>query len=740
MQNAIKSDITSERIFRYQTAGGIEVLRRISPLEYANATEPLIDALDQQRGMLLSSSFEFPGRYQRWDIGFINPPLLIRSRGRCLTIEALNARGALLLPAFADQLASCEAVADCVAADDKLLVKIHEPVALVYEEARSRQATVFSVLRSLVQLFHYENEAHLGFYGVFGYDLVFQFEAITERIERDTEQQDLLLYLPDELIVVDHQREQAFRQRYDFLLGKRTTLRMPRQGAALPFKPAVAGVQESCDHAAGEFATTVEQALDYFRRGDLFEVVPGQVFSLPCRDSPAMIFRRLKDSNPAPYGMLMNLGAQEYLVAASPEMFVRVTQRQVETCPISGTIARGRNALEDAEQIRTLLNSEKDLAELSMCTDVDRNDKARVCEPGSVQLKGRRQIEMYSRLIHTVDHVEGTLSPDRDALDAFLSHAWAVTVTGAPKLSAMQFIEDHEKSPRRWYGGAMGLLGFNGNMNTGLTLRTLRIQEGIAEIRAGATLLYDSCPAAEEAETRLKASALMAAVRGGGGPQKLSPSTAMAPVLPGQDLQVLMIDHQDSFVHSLAAMFRAQGCALRTVRPQQLALALAQDLPSLVVLSPGPGRPAEAGMQASLEMVLARGLPVFGVCLGLQGIVEYFGGTLRQLEAPVHGRASRIQVDTLNPLFSGIDTALQVGRYHSLAVAKVPACLKVSAQSEDGVVMALEHRTLPVSAVQFHPESILTQGNGAGQRLIANLLAQVNSTQQVAAQRMAVSG
>ena len=134
-------------------------------------------------------------------------------------------------------------------------------------------------------------------------------------------------------------------------------------------------------------------------------------------------------------------------------------------------------------------------------------------------------------------------------------------------------------------------------------------------------------------------------------------------------------------------------------------------------------------------MVLARGLPVFGVCLGLQGIVEYFGGTLRQLETPVHGRASRIKVDT----------ALQAGRYHSLAVAEVPDCLKVSAQSDDGVVMALEHRTLPVSALQFHPESILTQGDGAGQRLIANLLAQLSSTQQrdaarAEAQRITVSG
>lgn len=116
-------------------------------------------------------------------------------------------------------------------------------------------------------------------------------------------------------------------------------------------------------------------------------------------------------------------------------MFVRVEGRRVETCPISGTIARGQNAIEDADQIRQLLNSRKDEAELTMCTDVDRNDKSRLCEPGSVRVIGRRQIELYSHLIHTVDHVEGLLRPEFDALDAFLTHTWAVTVTGAPKSS-----------------------------------------------------------------------------------------------------------------------------------------------------------------------------------------------------------------------------------------------------------------------------------------------------------------
>jgi anthranilate synthase len=221
----------------------------------------------------------------------------------------------------------------------------------------------------------------------------------------------------------------------------------------------------------------------------------------------------VRERNPSPFSFIINLGKQEYLVGASPEMYVRSKGKMIETCPISGTIRRGATAIEDACNIKKLLNDEKEESEITMCTDVDRNDKSRICKPGSVQVVGRRQIEMYSRLIHTVDHVKGELLDDKDALDAFLAHTWAVTVTGAPKAWAMQFLEDNERTCRAWYGGSVGHLGFDGNINTGLTLRTIRIIDGIAQVRAGATLLYDSDPPAEEAETVLKASAFIDALR-----------------------------------------------------------------------------------------------------------------------------------------------------------------------------------------------------------------------------------
>src|SRR5690606_4302946 len=268
-----------------------------------------------------------------------------------------------------------------------------------------------------------------------------------------------------------------------------------------------------------------------------------QTFAEPAAASPAEIFRRLRVRNPSPYGFLLNLGDGEYLVGASPEMFVRVEGRRVETCPISGTVRRGRDALEAAEQIKALLSSPKEESELTVCTDVDRNDRWRICEPGSVRGIGRRQIELYSRLIHTVDHVEGTLREGFDALDAFLCHTWAVTVTGAPKAWAMQFVEDHEKSARAWYGGAVGLIGFDGGLNTGLTLRTIRVIDGVAEVRAGATLLYDSDPEAEEEETHVKASALLDAIRRPAGVEAEAPRVYETQVGVGR--RILLVDHQD---------------------------------------------------------------------------------------------------------------------------------------------------------------------------------------------------
>ncbi|MEO3385090.1 anthranilate synthase [Mesorhizobium sp. CAU 1741] len=707
---------------RFVTAGGIAITRQRHDTPYEAAIETYIDALDSRRGCVFSSNYEYPGRYTRWDTAMIDPPLVVSARGRAMRIEALNKRGEVLLPTIEKAVKTLGEVTIEEASNRLLNLQVAQAGRVFAEEERSRVPTVFTVLRALVDLFRSPEDSNLGLYGAFGYDLAFQFDHVEQKLERAQSQRDLVLYLPDEILVVDHHQAKAWHDRYDYAGDGFSTEGLPRETPTEPFRQSDR-IPPRADHEPGEYARLVDKAKESFRRGDLFEVVPGQMFFERCESKPSEITRRLKKINPSPYSFFINLGEGEYLIGASPEMFVRVNGRRVETCPISGTIKRGDDAISDSEQILKLLNSKKDESELTMCSDVDRNDKSRVCEPGSVRVIGRRQIEMYSRLIHTVDHIEGRLREGMDAFDAFLSHAWAVTVTGAPKLWAMRFIENHEKSPRAWYGGAIGMVHFNGDMNTGLTLRTIRVKDGIAEVRAGATLLYDSDPAEEEAETELKASAMLTAIREASAGNASTAEREGARV--GEGVSILLVDHEDSFVHTLANYFRQTGASVATVRSPVSEEVFDRVNPDLVVLSPGPGSPKDFDTKATIDKARKRDLPIFGVCLGLQALAEAYGGELRQLSVPMHGKPSRIRVNKAGTVFSGLPKEVTVGRYHSIFAdpVRLPEEFLVTAETEDGVVMGIEHRSQPVAAVQFHPESIMTLGQNAGMRMIENVVA-----------------
>jgi anthranilate synthase len=287
----------------------------------------------------------------------------------------------------------------------------------------------------------------------------------------------------------------------------------------------------------------------------------------------------------------------------------------------------------------------------------------------------------------------------------------------------MRFIENNEKSPRAWYGGAIGMVHFNGDMNTGLTLRTIRIKDGIGEVRAGATLLYDSVPEEEEAETELKAAAMLSAIRDAGASNAAEDARPAARV--GAGTRILLVDHEDSFVHTLANYFRQTGAEVTTVRSPVAEDVFDRFQPDLVVLSPGPGLPKDFDCAATIRRARERGLAVFGVCLGLQALAEAYGGELRQLDEPMHGKPSRIKVDPDRLVFSGLPREVTVGRYHSIFAhaASLPDDLVVTAETDDGVVMGIEHRREPVAAVQFHPESIMSLGQDAGLRMIENVVA-----------------
>jgi anthranilate synthase len=513
------------------------------------------------------------------------------------------------------------------------------------------------------------------------------------------------------------------RYQYDFSSGSKSTRGLKRKAEKLPkLKGGPAG-EITSNHTPQEYMAGVERVREGMKRGDYYEVVLRQTFSAPFKQSPSELFRRIQKASPSPYEFLLELG-DEQLVGASPEMFVRIEGRHVETCPIAGTARRTGDPMTDADSIRDLLGSAKEESELTMCTDVDRNDKSRICIPGSVQVIGRRLLESYAGVFHTVDHVAGTLAPGFDSLDAFLTHMWAVTIIGAPKKWAAQAIEEIEKDARGWYGGAVGMISLNGDINTGILIRTVHLRDGVAKYPVGATLLYDSIPENEELETRMKATGFFGAIRAA---QQAAPNATAHAASPatqtGKGIKLLLVDNEDCFIHTLANYARQTGAEVVTYRAGMPAELIREIKPDVILVSPGPGRPSDFGVPELVRMAARLEIPLFGVCLGLQGMVEAFGGELGVLDYPMHGKPSTV-IHRGVGVFEGLPERFKIGRYHSLFALpdKLPAVLEVTAQSDDGVIMGVRHRTLPMEAVQFHPESILTLEGDHGLRLIENMI------------------
>jgi anthranilate synthase len=704
----------------YLTPGGISVARTISKVPYARGLGALLRKLDTQRGLYLSSGYEYPERYSRWDIAAVAPPLEIVAAGREIAFLPLNDRGRMLNRILEPVLAGHPHWETFAMTEGALRGTLKPLPALFPEEERSKQPSAFSILRTVLNEFKHPLAGRLALAGAFGYDLLFQFDPIDLKLPRK-DVKDLRLFFCSDIYFMDRKKEQIERFQYEFTRGDLTTGGMARDGAKIAPPKKVKQTPMVSDHAPEEYMEKVDRVREGMRRGDYYEVVLRQTFQVPYAGKPSALFEKIQQASPSPYQFLIQFG-DEQLIGASPEMFVRVEGQRVETCPIAGTARRTGDPLRDAENIRELLNSTKEESELTMCSDVDRNDKSRVCVPGSVRVIGRRLIESYAGLFHTVDHVEGTLAEGFDSLDAFLTHMWAVTIIGAPKKWAAQAIEDLEKDARGWYGGAIGMISFDGDINTGITIRTIHLRDGVAKYAAGATLLYDSVPAAEEAECRLKATGFFRALN----IAAAVPGPYIANASEAEGVRLLLVDNEDCFIHTLANYARQTGAEVMTYRagfPVELIETLA---PSLILVSPGPGRPEDFGVPALVRHAAKLGIPVFGVCLGLQGMVEAFGGELGVLGYPMHGKPSLIRHKNIG-VFEGLPEEFRVGRYHSLYAIpeKLPTCLEVTARSDDGVIMGVRHRELPMEAVQFHPESILSLDGDCGLRLMENVIRQL---------------
>ncbi len=261
-----------------------------------------------------------------------------------------------------------------------------------------------------------------------------------------------------------------------------------------------------------EYERAVEQSKEYIKAGDIFQVVLSQRFSVKVQADPFDLYSILRVVNPSPYMFYLALG-ESSIIGASPEMLVRIEDGTVEVRPIAGTCRRGKSDKEDEELITELKSDPKECAEHIMLVDLGRNDVGRVSEYGSVHVEEMMHDEKYSHVIHLVSNVHGTLHKDKDVFDALFSCFPAGTLSGAPKIRAMEIIDEMENVKRGLYGGALGYIDFGGNLDTCIVIRTIVYNKGTALIQAGAGIVADSVPSKEYQETVDKASALFTAIK-----------------------------------------------------------------------------------------------------------------------------------------------------------------------------------------------------------------------------------
>ena len=362
-----------------------------------------------------------------------------------------------------------------------------------------------------------------------------------------------------------------------------------------------------------QYEAAVRAAKAHIAAGDIYQVVLSQRFEAEIGADPFTVYRALRHVNPSPYMFFVRCGPRS-IVGSSPEMLVRVEGRHAVTHPIAGTRPRGRTPDEDQRLADELKRNEKERAEHVMLVDLGRNDIGRVSAYGTVRVPTYMSLERYSHVMHLVSVVEGQLAEGTDRLDALASCFPAGTVSGAPKVRAMQIINELEPGPRGIYAGAVGYLDFAGNLDFCIAIRTVVLEHGRAYVQAGAGIVADSNPTAEYDETRDKAQAMFRALE------------LARPGCRGLSM-VLVIDNYDSFTFNLVQYLGELGADVQVRRNDAVDVAGVRALtPDRIVVSPGPGRPEDAGVTCAVIRELAGEVPILGVCLGHQAIGHVFGG------------------------------------------------------------------------------------------------------------------
>lgn len=384
------------------------------------------------------------------------------------------------------------------------------------------------IMRNLMSQFNLKEKALSrffgGFVGYFSYDLVRYFVDLNSNTRNDLKEPDCEFILAKNNIIFDHKEKKAYLVSHQFLpigeeVDRTTTLEeleeISKNISSFPHYKKMEEIGNSNNFSSNickrEFEENVERAKEYIYAGDIFQIVLSQRLEVDFDWDKFKVYNNLKRINPSPYMYYLDFGDRK-IIGSSPEMLARVENRMVETYPIAGTRPRGKTGGEDQRLETEMLNDEKERAEHVMLVDLGRNDVGRVAKFGTVKVKKFMQAEKYSHVQHIVSEVVGELKEGKDEFDALQSIFPAGTVSGAPKVRAMEIIEELEPTRRGIYSGAVGYFSFNRNMDTAITIRTVVFEKDRAYIQAGAGIVADSIPEREFQETMNKARGMLKAL------------------------------------------------------------------------------------------------------------------------------------------------------------------------------------------------------------------------------------
>ncbi|MEI4769219.1 anthranilate synthase component I [Psychrobacillus sp. FJAT-51614] len=393
---------------------------------------------------------------------------------------------------------------------------------LLQSDSGSQEKGTESIIEKLKTMMPIHSEKYPfsffgGAIGYFGYETAFYSEKIGEFLHDDLEMPDIHVMFYDTFVIYDHLKQTTTIAAIDLFQNGRTHSEMIEAIEAIcsdlkngPISPSEKEEKLAFQPMIDEqtFIEMVEKAKEHIIKGDIFQVVLSQRFSSPYAGNPFALYRKLRTSNPSPYMFYMDF--EHYIIlGTSPESLVKVQNGLVTTNPIAGTKPRGKSIQEDEQIAKALLNDEKEVAEHRMLVDLGRNDIGRISEIGSVTIEKYMNIEYYKYVMHIVSEVTGRLKKDTHVLDVLTACLPAGTVSGAPKIRAMQIINQLETSKRGVYAGAVGYVSVTGNMDLALAIRTMVIKDKKAHVQAGAGIVFDSIPKSEYEETLNKAKALL---------------------------------------------------------------------------------------------------------------------------------------------------------------------------------------------------------------------------------------